>query len=364
MRKLLIVLLVIALAGLVLPGCTTKPENRPPTAVFTPSASAVNVNQQLIFDASNSTDKDGKIIRFHWDFGDLMEDLGVSVVHSYRTGGNYTVSLTVTDNEGKKDKTNMTVHVNEYPRARIDASATEFKVLSPASFTAVNSTDADGSIARCLWDFGDESNATGMSVSHTYNDVGAFTVNLTVWDDFGAPNSKSTDITVVLRTFEVSWCVGSHALSQISGDSQENSTTNKTVSLAFTNMTMVEFRLTWRDDIPLLLGLKPNDDFKLRICDPANNSQSNKDMNENITLNFSLVEPPSAITLRAKDTAGAMSQIPDKYTRSVGKGEWFVSIIVGECGGAQQIIGQDVDTGNSWKLDVRYLQYELVITEK
>jgi PKD repeat protein len=293
-----------------------------------------------------------------------MEDLGVSVVHSYRSGGNYTVTLTVTDNEGKKDKTNMTVHVNEYPKAKIDVSATEVKVLSIASFTAINSTDVDGSIVRCLWDFGDDSNATGMSVSHSYNDVGAFTVNLTVWDDFGAQNSRSADITVVLRTFEVSWCVGSHALSQISGDSQENSTTNKTVPLAFTNMTMVEFKLTWRDDIPLLLGLKPNDDFKLRVCDPNNNSQTFRDMNENITLNFSLVEPPNSITLRAKDTAGAMCQVTDKYTKSTGKGDWYVTITVGECGGAQQFFGQDLDTGNSWKLDVRYLQYELVITEK
>jgi PKD repeat protein len=366
MRKLYLALMVIVLAGLVIPGCTQKQPNKAPTAVFVASANAVNVGSQIIFDAANSTDKDGKIVRYHWDFGDMMEDLGVSVVHTFVNGGNCTVTLMVTDNEGSKDKTNLTVHVNEYPKARIDTGLTEVKIFAPVSLSAANSTDSDGTIVKCLWDFGDGTNATGTTVSHPYNDVGAYTVNLTVRDDFGAENSKSVDINVILRCFELSWSIVKHSLSQVSDDSRENTTLNKTISIPQTNMTLVEFQLTWRDDIPqvTITGLKPNDDFKLKVTDPTNNTQSCKDMNENITLNFSLSEAPAVITVRAKDTAGAMAQLSDKYTKTLGKGDWVISVIVGDCGGAQGILPSDLDTGNSWKLDVRYSQYELVVTEK
>jgi len=37
---------------------------------------------------------------------------------------------------------------------------------------------------------------------------------------------------------------------------------------------------------------------------------------------------------------------------------------LGESGGAQDITNPDLDLGNNWKLDVRCLVYELVITEE
>ena len=135
-RALLVLAAVIVVAGTLISGCLTKTENRAPTAVFSASSNAVNAGQQVIFDAGNSTDRDGKIIRYNWDFGDSAQDMGVSVIHGYSSGGNYTVTLTVTDNEGKKDRANMTVHVNEYPKARLDCSAREAKVLAPVAFSA------------------------------------------------------------------------------------------------------------------------------------------------------------------------------------------------------------------------------------
>ena len=364
MRRALVALAAgLCLAGMLLAGCVTRTENRPPTAVFSASSNAVNVGQQVIFDAQNSTDRDGKIVRYNWDFGDSGQDMGVSVVHSFSPGGNYTVTLTVTDNEGKKDRANMTIHINEYPKARIGCSATAAKVLAPVSFSASNSTDPDGAIASCLWDFGDGTNITGMQVGHVYQDTGTFTVNLTVTDDFGARNSNSIDISIILRNFTVIWALVPGTIPAISDHSQENTTANKTVSLDAPNMTLVSFRLTWRDDIPHWLLGAYNDDFGLKVVDPANNTQALRDMAGNITLNFSLAVTPSPFSVSARTEADAMAQVGGKFSKNVGVGDWLVTVILGEAGGAQEITGMDLDTGNNWKLDVTYYQYEMAVTE-
>ena len=353
----------LSLAGILLAGCVTSSENRPPTAVFGASANAVNVGQQVILDAQNSTDRDGKIIRYNWDFGDSGQDMGVSVVHSFAAGGNYTVTLTVTDNEGKKDRANMTVHVNEYPRARIGCLAASAKVLAPIAFSASNSSDQDGTIASCLWDFGDGANTTGMQVSHAYQDAGTFTVNLTVTDDFGARNSNTMEVSVTLRNFTIGWALVPGTIPAISDHSAENSTLNRTVSLGAPNMTLASFRLTWKDDIPHWLLGAYNDDFGMKVVDPANNTQALRDMGGNITLNFTLADPPSPFSLSARTEAEAMAQVGGKYSKGIGVGDWLVTVDLGEAGGAQEITGMDLDTGNNWKLDVTYFVYEMVVTE-
>jgi PKD repeat protein len=230
-------------------------------------------------------------------------------------------------------------------------------------FSAQNSTDPDGTVASCVWDFGDCVNTTGTQVSHAYQDTGTFKVNLTVTDDFGAKNSNSMEVTVILRNFTVGWSLVPGSVPAISDHSQENSTVNKTVSLAFPNMTVVSFRMTWKDDIPHWLLGGYNDDFGLTVVDPQNNTQSLSDMGGNITLNFTLAESPSSFSLSARTEADAREQVGGKYSKQVGVGDWLVSVILGEAGGAQEVTGTDIDTGNNWKLDVTYYQYEMSVTE-
>jgi PKD repeat protein len=363
-RELVILIAGTALLGLLLPGCLTKAENRPPTAVFTTAPHATNVGQDMIFDASNSTDKDGKIVRYHWDFGDGTEDLGVSVEHPFSQGGNYTVTLTVTDNEGKKDRANMTVRINEYPKARIDLDTGDIKVLSQVRFSGANSTDPDGRIVDWRWEFGDGSTGGGAQAVHAYNDIGTYIVNLTVTDDFGARSNRSQAVTVVLRKYDITWNLASDSMPQVSQYSAENTTVNQTVTLSFENMTKVEFRLTWVDDIRHWLLGTYNDDFALRVTDPGNNTQYMRDMKGNISLNFSLTDAPAPLDLQARTADEALAQVGARYATGLGRGEWTAEIILGEAGGAQDLTNNDLDVGNNWKLDVRCLVYELVITEE
>lgn len=73
--------------------------NTPPIANAGPDQSA-DTNVELTFDGSGSSDPDGTIITWAWDFGDTNTGSGEIVTHSYTAGGTYTVTLTVTDNNG------------------------------------------------------------------------------------------------------------------------------------------------------------------------------------------------------------------------------------------------------------------------
>jgi len=70
--------------------------NSPPTANFTYSCTELACD----FDGSDSTDSDGLIGSYAWDFGDGSTGTGVTSSHSYGADGTYTVTLTVTDDAG------------------------------------------------------------------------------------------------------------------------------------------------------------------------------------------------------------------------------------------------------------------------
>jgi len=81
--------------------------NSAPNAAFTASCQAVKCS----FDAAASTDPDGKIESYSWDFGDGSTGTGVSPDHTYKQAGTYTVKLTVTDNKGAIGTTSKQVQV-------------------------------------------------------------------------------------------------------------------------------------------------------------------------------------------------------------------------------------------------------------
>ena len=88
--------------------------NQSPVADAGPDQTAT-VGQTVNFDGSGSSDPDGSIVSYDWDFGDDSTGTGVSVTHVYLTAGKYTVTLTVEDNGGKTVPDTATVTVSEEP---------------------------------------------------------------------------------------------------------------------------------------------------------------------------------------------------------------------------------------------------------
>jgi hypothetical protein len=76
--------------------------NHPPVADFTPSFIIVQVGTPVDFN-DTSTDSDGYLVNWSWDFGDNTTAFTRNVSHSYNTSDFYTVSLRVTDNDNATD---------------------------------------------------------------------------------------------------------------------------------------------------------------------------------------------------------------------------------------------------------------------
>jgi hypothetical protein len=70
--------------------------NQAPTASFTASC----IDLACAFDASASSDPDGTLVGYAWDFGDGSTGQGAQVSHTYGAAGTYSVTLTVTDDGG------------------------------------------------------------------------------------------------------------------------------------------------------------------------------------------------------------------------------------------------------------------------
>lgn len=147
------------------------------------------------FDGTGSEDPDGSIASYEWDFGDGGTSRGASVEHTYEVAGDYTVTLTVTDDKGATDTTTRDVTVakdNQPPHAAMDISCTALE----CAYDGTGSEDPDGSIASYEWDLGDGSTATGPGVEHTYDAAGEYTVTLTVTDDQGAEAHATSQLQV------------------------------------------------------------------------------------------------------------------------------------------------------------------------
>ncbi len=80
----------------------------PPQASFTFAPQNPVVGEVVTF-TSTSTDADGHITQWQWNFGDGQSATGATISHRYTTAGQYTVTLTVTDNDGLTDSASQVV---------------------------------------------------------------------------------------------------------------------------------------------------------------------------------------------------------------------------------------------------------------
>jgi quinol monooxygenase YgiN len=90
------------------------PANQSPVAAFTSSVSGLKVS----VDGSGSSDPDGSVASYAWDFGDGKTGTGATTSHTYDQAGSFTVKLTVTDNGGVSASKSATVEVSA-PAAQV-----------------------------------------------------------------------------------------------------------------------------------------------------------------------------------------------------------------------------------------------------
>lgn len=109
--------------GGTLPPGDDPPENNPPTASFTYFCSELTCSF-----SDTSIDSDGSVVGWSWDFGDGATSTAQHPSHTYAGGGTYTVSLTVTDDDGATGTTSQNVTVTAPSTGAITLTATGSKV--------------------------------------------------------------------------------------------------------------------------------------------------------------------------------------------------------------------------------------------
>ena len=155
----------------------------------------------ISFSSAGSSDPDGTIVSYFWDFGSFGSSVEANPQFSFFITFNakITFSLTVVDNDGNQTSTTSTIVIllapNSPPVANVNAGVTG-SANSQVSFSAAGSLDPEGARLTYAWDFGDQTTGVGGEPSHTYARCGTYNVSLTVFDNFGLEDSVATTATI------------------------------------------------------------------------------------------------------------------------------------------------------------------------
>lgn len=166
--------------------------NAAPTAAFT--AGTGSTFDDVSF-TNQSTDSDGSVASSSWSFGDGGTSTATSPTHAYANGGIYTVTLTVTDNNGAQSSISHQVTIaNRSPVAAF--AAPDVVQIGENLAPANQSSDPEGHIASYEWTFGDGTGSTDANPAKTYGSAGTYEVVLKVTDDKGAWTFASKNVRV------------------------------------------------------------------------------------------------------------------------------------------------------------------------
>lgn len=94
--------------------------------------------QPVQFDGGGSSDPDGVVTAYEWDFGDGTTRTGPTPTHAYNTGGSYTVTLIVTDDKGSRNAASTTAAIADFTLSASPASQTALQGSSATYTITVN----------------------------------------------------------------------------------------------------------------------------------------------------------------------------------------------------------------------------------
>jgi PKD repeat protein len=192
----------------------------PPIASYGYSPDPTGVNLATTFDASSSIAHgfNNTIIQYAWNFGDgtpivintgtLSDPPSPTVTHTFNSIMTYTVTLTVTDDQGLSNMISQSIIVNNgtAPTAAFTWTPQFPVVLQTATFNATTSQPGwNGTgyttIVNFQWNFGDGTiqNTPQPTITHVYQNAINATVTLTITDSMGSQGSAVNTVNVLTK---------------------------------------------------------------------------------------------------------------------------------------------------------------------
>jgi plastocyanin len=171
----------------------TDDANQAPTASFDQE---VTTDLTLRFDASASSDPDGSISSYEWDFGDGTSGAGEMVEHTYDSPGDYDVTLTVTDGDGASSETTRTVTATTTADETVTVAPSGTHTFSPSSLTVNpgetvafewesggHTVTVDSQPDDAAWSGVDSTRSAGYTHTHTFEVAGTYEYACSVHPD-------------------------------------------------------------------------------------------------------------------------------------------------------------------------------------
>jgi hypothetical protein len=170
---------------------------QPPIGDVTGPSNAAE-GDTVAFSAAASIDPNGSVVSYEWSFGDGTTGAGVNASHTYTQDGIYSVSVSITDNDGLTDTVTTTItvanvapSVGEFPDATLhtgDVYTVSGSFTDPGAETwtaTVNWGDGSAPSTATL-------SSRNFSLAHTYTSAGTFTVTVSISDDDSTASRTQT----------------------------------------------------------------------------------------------------------------------------------------------------------------------------
>jgi len=173
-----------------------------PEASFDYTPQIPILNEQVNF-TDISSDPDGTIINWTWNFGNGVEAYTQHPSYSYAEYGTYNVSLVVEDNNNMTHRFTIPILINSVPSAKFSWRPSNPKTITTIVFDAQNATDVDGTIKNYQWDWNDDgifdTTSANPLTNHNWTDNGEYHVILNVTDNWGDSNTTRLKVQISNR---------------------------------------------------------------------------------------------------------------------------------------------------------------------
>lgn len=352
-----------------------------PRATLEAYPTLIQEGEMVTLDARDSSPVEGVITNYAWDFGDgtTAETVVGFTSHSYLSYGQYTVRITVTNDQGGTDDALATIIVNGAPSVNISMPST-VRAGDAALLDASASFDPEGNELSYQWDLntledsdgdGNPSNDADETTPTVLLDTstsGFIYGSLRVDDGAGASAVESFEINVTSRTFQVTWITETYEVSWDEyleqGDSWSGNMTPGDIGRVMSFNALLELDQDVappHDNFTLAVNIV-EDNYNRRVATEAGNYSTNEPARAEMS--------EEGMNVRGEDgmyTSDSAEELLRTLLNSResgnGQGPW-VWTVVAQQSDPDAFIGEiDPDPGNDWTLTVEVVVMRPSLTE-